>query len=96
MRFDNRIIFSPDNHLNRLGRGLDLIGLEINLKKTDLLKLLNRVINKNNINSGIIRMMVTRGNTDKKIYDSSPGIYISIKSFYQIPKNPPSMIIIRN
>ena len=32
MRFDNRIIFSPDNHLNRLGKGLDLIGLEINLK----------------------------------------------------------------
>ena len=45
------------------------------------------------INSGIIRLMITRGNTDKTIHTSNtPGMYISIKPFYKIPKSPVKVI----
>ena len=88
MRFDDRRIFSIEKHLRRLTKGLDIISLKLNKSINDLSDLLNQVIEKNNINSGIIRLMITRG--DLSIQNSKemmPSIYISIKPFYTIPEN---------
>ena len=40
MRFDNSKIFSINNHLNRLMKGLKIIDLEIDKSKNELTKIL--------------------------------------------------------
>ena len=93
MRFDNRIIFSPQKHLMRLSKGLDTIDLKIEENFDELLTLLNKVIDKNNLTSGIIRLMITRGIANKESSSFNiPRIYISIKPFYSIPANPVKVI----
>ena len=64
MRFDNRKIFSPLKHITRLQKGLEIINLKINYNQNSLLDLLNTVIEKNNLDDGIIRLMITRGDTN--------------------------------
>jgi len=83
MRFDNKKIFSLEKHLARLTKGLEIINLKFDKSTNDLLLLLKKVIKKNTLNSGIIRLMITRGiiNSEK----NKPSIYISIKPFYEIP-----------
>jgi len=89
MRFDNRKIFCVLNHMNRLEKGLKVINLEIKYHKSELIKLLEKVIEKNNLNSGIIRLMITRGNSDTKLHHLNvPSVYISIKPFYELPSSP--------
>ena len=89
MRFDNKIIFSPEKHLTRLSKGLNIISLKIKEKSSDLLSILKKVIHKNNLNSGIIRLMITRGITDMNSSNFNvPRIYVSIKPFYSIPIKP--------
>ena len=93
MRFDRKIIFSPQKHLKRLSQGLNVIDLKIKLNSLELLELLNTVIHKNNLNSGIIRLMITRGSTNKESLNFNvPSIYISIKPFYTIPSGPIKVI----
>ena len=87
MRFDERKIFSIDNHLNRLLKGLEIIGITINQKKSDLEIILNKVILNNNLDSGILRLMITNGDGN-----TSTRIFISIKPFYSIPSNPVKVI----
>ena len=93
MRFDNKKIFSYQNHVKRLFHGLDIIDLEISETKESLFELLNKVIHINNLESGIIRLMITRGNSDKNFSDYHiPCIYVSIKSFYSIPEKPVKVV----
>ena len=93
MRFDDKNIFSCEKHLERLYRGLSIISLEIKQDKSSLIKILNKVIHINNLNSGIIKLMITRGNADKMLpnYNTS-ALYISIKPFYDIPNEPVKVI----
>tara|TARA_B100000029_G_scaffold494744_1_gene558894 strand:- start:3061 stop:3882 length:822 start_codon:yes stop_codon:yes gene_type:complete len=96
MRFDDRNIFSAENHLNRLMRGLKVINFKINKTETELITLLNQVIDKNDIDSGIIRLMITRGNTDKQFGEINiPSLYISIKPFYEIPIDPVKVLYLK-
>ena len=93
MRFENRKIFSIENHLNRLTKGLIIIGIKIDKNKLELENLLNEVININNLDSGIIRLMITKGNSDySKEKISTPRFFISIKPFYTIPIGPVKII----
>jgi len=93
MRFDSKVIFSPQKHLMRLSKGLDIINLKIKENSVELLAILNKVIHKNNLDSGIIRLMITRGIANKESSDfNMPRIYISIKSFYNIPSGPVKVI----
>jgi len=93
MRFDDKIIFSYNNHINRLFKSLQIIDLKINKDEFQILNLLNKVIHINNLKSGIIRLMITRGNTDKEASDYHvPCLYISIKPFYSIPNTPVRVI----
>ena len=93
MRFDNKNIFSYEKHINRLFQGLGIISLQISESKGFLFDLLNKVIHINNLESGIIRLMVTRGNSDKNLSSYNiPSIYISIKPFYSVPSKPVKII----
>lgn len=93
LRFDNKALFSPNDHIARLQKGLEIIDLKISHSKNYIIDLLNKVIHKNNLNSGIIRLMITRGNGDTLLSkEQSPSIYISIKPFYEIPRGPVKVI----
>ena len=90
MRFNNEKIFSIDNHLDRLIKGLNIINLQISQSREDLIEILYSVINKNSINDGILRLMITRGLINDS--NSKPSIYISIKNFYKVPGKPVKVI----
>ena len=88
MRFDNRKIFSIHKHLARLKKGLEIINLQFDKSPNELSLLLNKVIKKNKFHSGIIRLMITRG--DLSLMNTAkiqPSLYISIKPFYSIPNS---------
>ena len=89
MRFDNRVVFSIGNHLDRLFIGLKQINLLMKIQKKDIKNLIYKLIDMNSLDSGIIRVMITRGVVEQ--FDNSnrePPIYISIKPFYSIPMEP--------
>ena len=90
MRFDNKVLFSPYKHMERLLNGLEIIGLRIKQNKEQLISLLTMVVNKNNLRNGIIRLMITRGESDS----NSPSILIAIKPFYNIPNDPVKIIFL--
>ena len=93
MRFNEENIFEVKTHINRLFKGLNVIDLKLKYNKTALIDLLYKVIRKNTLKSGIIRLMITRGNTDTRVGKINiPSIYISIKPFYEIPQNPIKVI----
>jgi len=92
MRFDNGVIFNYDKHFERLNIGLDIIDLSNPYSKSQLYIIINELMKKNIINSGIIRLMITRGTLDSLLSNPEPNIYINIKPFYEIPKNPVEVI----
>ena len=90
MRFDNKKIFSSNKHLERLKVGLKLINLNIPYSKHDLNIMLNKVISKNTINDGLLKLIITRG-LESENY-KNPKVYISIKKLYTIPQDPVKVI----
>ena len=92
IRFDNRKLFLPEKHLSRLINGTKIINLSIPLNRIELLNLLNKIISKNILDSGIIRIMVTRGSMKSLNTKIIPNIYLNIKPFYKIPKGPVKVI----
>ena len=96
IRFQNKQLFSAHKHIERLRHGLSL--LELNYQKTDseILALLEQVIAKNIINSGLLRLMITRGNIDGPIweYEGEPNTYISINELINEPQQPVKIIFL--
>jgi len=92
LRFDNKKIFSYKKHFKRLAQGLKVINLSMPHDNNQLHDILKSIINKNNIKSGIIRLMVTRGTINTLLSNPKPSIYISIKSLYKIPLDPVRVI----
>jgi branched-chain amino acid aminotransferase len=94
IRFDNSKLFYPSKHLNRLFVGLDII--RINLKKTDLeiINLLEEIIQRNSLESGLLRLMVTRGevNGPPWKYEGTAGIYITIRPLTIEPEHPVKVV----
>jgi branched-subunit amino acid aminotransferase/4-amino-4-deoxychorismate lyase len=91
LRFDNKKIFSANKHIKRILSGLKLIKLNHHYNSDILLLLLQKIIKKNSLKNGIIRIMITRGDLSKKRI--KPNIYISIKHFYNIPQKPVKVIL---
>ena len=79
MRFDSKRIFSIDKHIDRLLSGLNVIDLHLDKDKSDLVNLISLIIAKNNIDSGIIRLMVTRGTSDIKVPVLTENEFLSDK-----------------
>jgi len=92
MRFDNKNIFSYQKHFSRLKKGLKIINLDLSLSENQLNNVLNQLIKKNNMESGILRLIITRENKSNKQIKSKSNIYVSIKPFYSVPSNPVKII----
>ena len=83
IRFDNRKLFNPEKHLKRLFEGLDIIRIKLHKSTSEINHLLEELIQLNSLQSGLLRLMVTRGEVEGPPwrYDGSAGIYITIRPF---------------
>ena len=94
IRFDSRKLFYPEKHLERLSAGLDIIRIKLRKSSADIILLLEETIQRNPIQSGLLRLMVTRGEVEGPPwkYEGSAGIYITIRSLTPEPEYPVKII----
>lgn len=81
IRFQNKKLFLLDKHLARLKSGLKTIKINVEYSDSDLFTILNEIINKNNFDNGLIRLMITRGELEGEPwkYNGPTCLYISIR-----------------
>ena len=94
VRFDNRKLFYPEKHLKRLFAGLDIILIKLEKSSSEIILLLEAIIEKNTMQSGLLRLMVTRGVLEGPPwkYEGSAGIYITIRSLTPVPEYPVKVV----
>ena len=94
IRFNNKKLFYPDKHLKRLFNGLDIIRIKLKKSSAEIIILLEEIIQRNTIQSGLLRLMVTRGEVEGAPwkYEGSAGIYITIRSLSSEPKHPVKIV----
>lgn len=90
LRFDKRNLFAPKKHISRILSGLESIKLSHSQNSESLLLLLQKIIEKNILDSGLIKIIITRG--DLSIQNLTSNIYISIKPFYNFIYKPVKVI----
>jgi branched-chain amino acid aminotransferase len=88
IRFQNRKLFSAENHLQRLRNGLESLDLKLDTSNAELIQILQKLIQVNQIDSGLLRLMITRGEITGTPWNHTgkPGIYISIRPITPIPE----------
>jgi len=94
IRFDSRILFYPGKHLKRLFAGLDIICIKLEKSSAEIILLLEETIQRNSIQSGLLRLMVTRGEVvgPPWKYEGSAGMYITIRPLSPEPEYPVKVV----
>ena len=94
IRFDNRKLFFPEKHLKRLFSGLEIIRIKLEKSIIEIITLLEKTIQQNTIQSGLLRLMVTRGEVEGPPwkYEGSSGIYITIRPLSPEPEYPVKIV----
>ena len=94
IRFDNKKLFKPYKHLERLFTSLDIIHINLEYPKEEIAHLLNEIIRRNDLQSGLLRLMVTRGDVEGPPwkYEGAASIYISIRPLSVEPNMPVKVI----
>jgi branched-subunit amino acid aminotransferase/4-amino-4-deoxychorismate lyase len=94
IRFRNKTMFSPHKHFERLRSGLQILNLKLGNTNDELFEILELLIDKNDINSGLLRLMITRGEITGTPWnhEGKPGIYISIRPISPLPQSPVKVI----
>ena len=90
IRFQNGRLFKPEKHLKRLHSGLNIIQIEFHKSNTEIISILEEMINQNHFTSGLLRLMVTRGEITGTPwnYTGSPNFYVTIRPFTKKPGEP--------
>ena len=94
IRFDSRILFYPGKHLKRLFAGLDIIRIKLEKSRAEIIILLEEIVQRNTIQSGLLRLMVTRGEVEGPPwkYEGSAGMYITIRPLSPEPEYPVKIV----
>lgn len=94
IRFDNGNLFCINKHLKRLLDSLKIIRINLDLIPSEIELLLKEIIFKNNLKSGLLRLMITRGNIEGPpwLYEGPAGIYITIRPFSTEPNHPVNVV----
>jgi len=97
IRFQNRKLFAVKNHLQRLRNGLDILDLKLENSNTELIQILEQLINENQLESGLLRLMVTRGEITGTPWNhiGNPGVYISIRPITPIPEHSVKVVYLK-
>jgi len=97
IRFQNGNLFSAKKHLQRLRIGLKSLDLKLNKSNTELIQILQNLIYKNQIDSGLLRLMITRGEITGTPWNhiGNPGVYISIRPITPIPEHSVKVVYLK-
>ena len=90
IRFQNGRLFQPEKHLKRLHSGLNIIQIKLDKSNTELISCLEEMVLRNDIRSGLLRLMITRGKIEGTPWNFTgiPNVYISIRPLTEEPKEP--------
>ena len=89
IRFQDQTLFLAEKHLQRLRNGLEILELKLDESNDELIQKLNQLIQRNKIKSGLLRLMVTRGEITGTPWNHTgkPGVYISIRPLTPVPNS---------
>lgn len=95
IRFQNKNLFLIDKHLSRLKRGLETIKIDSQYSKNKLIKILNQIIQKNDFDNGLIRLMITRGELEGEPwnYKGPVCLYASIRPISKMSNSPVKVVL---
>ena len=89
LRASNGQIFHIKQHIDRLLDSLQQVLIELPMTRLELTKAVKETLARNKYKNAIIRLMVTRGNTESNIQIDSkihPTLVINIRPFTPLPK----------
>ena len=94
IRFDNKKLFHPQKHIKRLYAGLDFIRINLEESIVKIILLLEETIQRNTLQSGLLRLMVTRGEVEGPPwkYEGPANIYITIRPLSLEPEHPVKIV----
>ena len=94
IRFQNGRLFQPEKHLKRLHSGLNIIQIELDKSNTELNSCLEEMVIRNDIRSGLLRLMITRGEIEGTPWNFTgiPNVYITIRPLTEEPKKPVKVV----
>ena len=94
IRFQNQKLFLIDKHLSRLRTGLETIKINYNFSDELIISILNGIISKNEIQDGLIRLMVTRGELEGEPWNYAGPIciYASIRPISPMSNTPEKVV----
>ena len=94
IRFQNRKLFLIEKHLERLNLGLKTIKIKADYSDSDFLGILKELIQKNDIENGLIRLMITRGELEGEPwkYNGPTCLYISIRLISHLSDSPVKVV----
>ena len=94
IRFQYGRLFQPEKHLKRLHSGLNIIQIELNKSNEELISYLEEMVIRNDIRSGLLRLMITRGKIEGTPWNFSgtPNVYITIRPLTEEPKSPVKVV----
>ena len=85
IRFNKNHLFSVYNHLKRLRDGLTYLEFKIDLTDEELIALILKTIQYNNLKYGAIKLMITNNFDIDDPFNSKINIYISIRPIQKLP-----------
>ena len=94
IRFQNGRLFQPEKHLKRLHSGLNIIQIKLDKSNTELISCLEEMVLRNDVRSGLLRLMITRGKIEGTPWNFTgiPNVYISIRPLTEEPKKPVKVV----
>lgn len=95
IRFQNKNLFLIDKHLSRLKNGLETIKINSHYSNNELIEILNQIVQKNEIDNGLIRLMITRGELEGEPwnYEGPVCLYASIRPISKMSNSPVKVIL---
>ena len=94
IRFNRKKPFRLNKHIERLRSGCKTLYLKLNLTDSEIFNIINTIIKKNNVDNGLIRLMITRGSISGPpwSYNGDAAVYALIRPFSLDPSLPVKIV----
>ena len=95
IKFTNKKALKIKSHMDRLYQGLKIIKINTHtILREKLISDINNIININSINTGLIKIVITKGTPKHNNVEIVPNIYITIKEMYDISTDSVKIIFL--
>lgn len=94
IRFNNNKPFRLNKHINRLRNGCNILYLNLSITDKEIFNIITSIIEKNSLNKGLIRLMITRGSISGTPWNHSgdASIYALIRPLTEDPVLPVKIV----